>query len=810
MRLRLCAGALGLTMALAPTAVFGQSPEPTDNATDLPVMSAEVPRGTYEVVSREAGTPTAKVVDGDISDWAGQASRYGGTATYSAGEYIYQDHLFDATGADDGRDVQRLETTKPLDDNLAISYRIDALMAQADAPGQLGVDTPEQISWDDSYGDAGNQTVADLEEVRIAVTGDTVNVLARTTNMYAPGDAALLVLADTADGSNAATVPFSSNLSSVRADVAYFINGSTGQRADLGAQTIEDLPAGSVATNPDGFTNAIEVALPLADVVAPDGSLSLAVATGKGSGGPAFAPLELDVPVAGSANIANVAFRTSEPVRTWFDKEQALALHGNTIDPFFTSIDVAKLNGGATEVLVPEHGYHDRLFVSDPDVSREQSKDGLFQHYGLYLPAAIANDEPLPMQVWLHWRGGTAHSGAAVVPRVISHFGDRHDSIVIAPFGRGTSRWYVGEGHVDFLEVWADAFDTAPIDSTRVYVSGHSMGGWGSYLLGLLYPDRFAAAAPYAGPPTQGLWTGVDFPGCDEMQAGDYTPCYGSANDGRPRDQHTRKLIENARHVPFAIMHGTDDELVPYSGVVNQAQRFRELNYRFRFYTYPGYEHFTHPAMDQWTEAADYMHQFRTDPNPAWVTYVRDMPFERATEEVQARDELDLDFDFDSAYWMSGLEPVDEISSHTYFDGRSLAIADTEKLVIPDTTPPARQGTTGPYATVGLQWIDDPTAAVPSVSNGFEITLSEARAVTLDLERMAISTAEEIAGVAGNDNAIDLSLIGGWTEAPEVLVNGVAVTTALVDGVLTFQVPAGQHDLTIAATPPATPILEAI
>ena len=57
--------------------------------------------------------------------------------------------------------------------------------------------------------------------------------------------------------------------------------------------------------------------------------------------------------------------------------------------------------------------------------------------------------------------------------------------------------------------------------------------------------ERFAAAAPVAGPVTQGAWTGADFDGCEDMQFEDYSPCYISANESRPRDQHTRKILEN-------------------------------------------------------------------------------------------------------------------------------------------------------------------------------------------------------------------------------------------------------------------------
>ena len=50
----------------------------------------------------------------------------------------------------------------------------------------------------------------------------------------------------------------------------------------------------------------------------------------------------------------------------------------------------------------------------------------------------------------------------------------------------------------------------------ETFVTGHSMGGWASYLLPIEHPDWFAAAFPASGPVTQGAYTGIDFKGCDK------------------------------------------------------------------------------------------------------------------------------------------------------------------------------------------------------------------------------------------------------------------------------------------------------
>ena len=789
------AAVAALTLSLLPSAGHAQVPD--GSPTDLPVLSSEAPRGGGAIEAMEGSVPVPKTVDGRVDDWIGEPTRYGGTAVMSSGEFVYQDHLFDAHGPDDGRDTRRFETTDPLQNAVPEAYRIDAL-AQADPAGELGIPAPEDVSYDDSYGDAtSHQDASDLHELRLAVSTETLSLLARTTTMTAATDTALLVLADTVAGSPSYSVPFDSGLTTSVADIAFFIVDGRVTVADLATGELSS--TGKAQVDPSGWNNAIEASLPLSSVLNSEGDISIAAATGlPNASGDGFAHLSLetadDEP---HANVANVAFRLDEPVRVWFEKEQALALHDGTIDPFFTDVDVDVLASGASQRFLPGPGYHDRIFVSDPStgVPLERGRDGVMQHYGVALPSGY-DGSPVPLQWWLHWRGGKAHTAGAVVPKVFKQFGEDRGTIVVSPSGRGTSTWYVGRGHVDIQEVWSDVFDTFAIDRDRVYVTGHSMGGWGSYLLTLLYPDRFAGAAPVAGPVTQGAWTGVDFDGCDDMAFDGNSPCYIEANDSRPRDQHTRKLLENALHVPYAILHGTSDELVPYSGVFRQAERLIELGYRHRLYTYPGYEHYSHPIADQWSEAAAYLHSFTRPENPAQVTYKRDMPFERATEEVQSGGAT-LNFDFDSAYWMSGLTPVDPIDGVAAFDGRSLALERSPHLVVPDSGAPTAPGQTGPYVITGLRWLDDPTASVPVAANGFDVDLSGASAVTLDVERMGLDNSETIEGPVGTEHDLDLGLAGGWFAAPDVYVDGTEIASTLEEDVVRFTVPAGEHTVTV-------------
>ena len=132
------------------------------------------------------------------------------------------------------------------------------------------------------------------------------------------------------------------------------------------------------------------------------------------------------------------------------------------------------------------------------------------------------------------------------------------------------------------------------------------------------------------------------------------------------------------------------------------------------------------------------------------------MPFEQATEEVSSGG-LALNFDFDSAYWMSELTPANESNVAT-FDGRSLAIPEEPYIVAPDTDAPTEVGTAGPFVTAGLQWLDNPISTAPAGTNGLDIDLTGASAVRLDVVEMGIDPTQPIDGNVSTTHPLELRL----------------------------------------------------
>jgi hypothetical protein len=101
---------------------------------------------------------------------------------------------------------------------------------------------------------------------------------------------------------------------------------------------------------------------------------------------------------------------------------------------------------------------------------------------------------------------------------------------------------------------------------------------------------------------------------------------------------------------------------------------------------------------------------------------------------------------------------VDPKDGQAKFEGRSFAIAEKPVITAPEVGGPSEFGTVGPFAMVGLQEIDDPITAPAATENAFEITLTGASAVTLDLDRMGIDTSEFYSAHVETEHPLKLTL----------------------------------------------------
>src|SRR4051812_20067155 len=244
------------------------------SAANIPVLTPDVPAGGGTTPALRAAHDDARTIDGDPADWGGSLPGFGGALFYSRGELVYEDHIFDAYGADNGQDAQRMSIEDPAQALVPETYRIDPALQYV--PEEFGIPTGP-FTWSTHYGDLEHQDQADLSQVRLGTDarGD-LELLARTTTMSeAKPGSALLVLLDTKPGDTSRAIGFGSGLSSTKADSAIFLFGDKGIVQDLATGTTSPLAPGSVETDASGYTNSIEARIP---ITATD-SLGVAVAS---------------------------------------------------------------------------------------------------------------------------------------------------------------------------------------------------------------------------------------------------------------------------------------------------------------------------------------------------------------------------------------------------------------------------------------------------------------------------------------------------------------------------------------------------
>ena len=168
--------------------------------------------------------------------------------------------------------------------------------------------------------------------------------------------------------------------------------------------------------------------------------------------------------------------------------------------------------------------------------------DGSAQYYGENGPGQSPS-EPAAMVLSLHGAGVEAVGQARA-------YDTKDWAHLIAPtnrrpFGFDWQDW----GRLDAIEALEHAMDRLPHDPERVHVTGHSMGGHGTWHLGALYPDRFVTVGPSAG------WIAFSTYGGTSALPPAWEPARLHDDTLRYRDNFADRAVY--------MIHGTNDDNVP-------------------------------------------------------------------------------------------------------------------------------------------------------------------------------------------------------------------------------------------------------
>ena len=136
--------------------------------------------------------------------------------------------------------------------------------------------------------------------------------------------------------------------------------------------------------------------------------------------------------------------------------------------------------------------------IPSPGFDRTYLYTGRLQYYGMHVPDRYpASRGPWPLIVYLHGFTGLPDE-AFYNPVGLVQEADRRGYLLATPLGRG-DYFYRGEGDLDVLEVIRDVERHYRVDPSRIYLMGHSMGGYGTNNVAMHHPDLFAAVAPAEG-----------------------------------------------------------------------------------------------------------------------------------------------------------------------------------------------------------------------------------------------------------------------------------------------------------------------
>jgi poly(3-hydroxybutyrate) depolymerase len=209
--------------------------------------------------------------------------------------------------------------------------------------------------------------------------------------------------------------------------------------------------------------------------------------------------------------------------------------------------------------------------------------DGSPQFARAYLPLDYDPAKKWPLVVSLHGYNpaNPPYSGWWSVTSRHDARADRHPVIVVEPHGRGNAQ-YLGIGGQDVLRSLDEAMRQFSVDPDRVYLTGDSMGGSGTWIIGTRHPQRFAAIAPVFG--------GWDF----RVAPPGGAPLLQPRNpweDFVLERRNSFVAAEQALNLPIFVLHGDADAAVPVETSQYITRQLQRWGYNVRYRELPGLGH---------------------------------------------------------------------------------------------------------------------------------------------------------------------------------------------------------------------------
>lgn len=211
-----------------------------------------------------------------------------------------------------------------------------------------------------------------------------------------------------------------------------------------------------------------------------------------------------------------------------------------------------------------------RAIRSEERMTREAGGQRL--RYTKVEPGGARPADGWPVVIFLHGAGERGDDlslvGVHGPLKVLDGIPELQRCVILAPQCPLDTWW-----RMETLEAFLDeVLARDDIDPDRVYLTGLSMGGYGTWHLIARFPQRFAAAVPICG-------------------GGDL----GRVWSDRPTGYDMEGLLR-ARELPIRVFHGELDSVIPVSESRLLVEALRAVDGNVELTVYPGVDH------DSWTE----------------------------------------------------------------------------------------------------------------------------------------------------------------------------------------------------------------
>lgn len=205
-------------------------------------------------------------------------------------------------------------------------------------------------------------------------------------------------------------------------------------------------------------------------------------------------------------------------------------------------------------------------------------------HPAEYLIAGGSGAKLMPLMVALHGGGlgvGNPSNGMGIIGNRMKSLG----CIAAAPKAPGLANgaWAFPRGYRTIKRLIQEVAEQYNVDYNRIYVGGHSMGGYGGFWNSVWWPDRFAGCLSSAG--------GISA---------------GAVND-----------FEILHNTPLYVIHGTLDEQGDWLTMMRTNEMLEKLPLPMKHYKFVKLDGVGHGIADKYhQQAAEWMIKFTRDPYP--------------------------------------------------------------------------------------------------------------------------------------------------------------------------------------------------